>query len=43
MSFVENSLMGLGGSIFFTIILVIIGVKWDSITKALRISKSDAK
>jgi len=43
MSFAENSLMGLAGVIIFTISIVFIGVKWDKITKALRISKSDSK
>jgi hypothetical protein len=38
-SFFRNSLMGLGYAIFVTVSLVIIGVKWDKITKALKISK----
>lgn len=42
-SFVENSLYGLGYAIIFTIVLVGIGVNWDRITKALRISKRCSK
>jgi len=40
---VENSLFGLGYSIILTIVLVVIGVNWDKITKALRISKRCSK
>ncbi len=40
-SFFRNSMLGLAYSISLTIGLIIIGVKWDKIRKALKISKSD--